>query len=486
MRTYRLIGVFLVIYLTNLSQAFAVGEGSRISMWVSPIRHDFTLERGQTVTKEVSFFNNADVPYNIYVTAEDCVTDDGAGTPKCRENQKSWPDPESVSSWITYDTPESFVVPPHTEKKIQVIVKAPADALPGGHYGAIFFNNPESTDANGNTVKMVKRTGVLLLVNVPGKIIYDTIFWDIGIELSSAPKSQPTDWVSKLKRDFDPRITPPVLVESNFGMNFSIPVTNNGNTHILPVGRIELYDDDILLKRIGKESIRSEEGVLLGEKIVDYLPVNDEAGNVLPSSNRIYTVLWKWFAYEDLEDDKKVIKFLSPSEYYSRKNSDNAWYLLPWEKLKIIDSAKTIKAKIHLEYRKTDWTVEPFDSEQDINVRYSYIDKWINWGALILIATLVFIIWILWVLFRKDEDRVDELEYEVEELEEEIDELEKWRQLAKAALAKKKKSKAVKALDTAEKKVTNTRKKTVKAESTAPVQSEKKPPVKRAKKVTDK
>ena len=58
-------------------------------MGVSPIRYDFTISPGQTVTKEVSFFNNADVPYNIYVTAEDCVTDDGAGTPKCRENQKT-------------------------------------------------------------------------------------------------------------------------------------------------------------------------------------------------------------------------------------------------------------------------------------------------------------------------------------------------------------------------------------------------------------
>jgi hypothetical protein len=56
--------------------------------------------------------------------------------------------------------------------------------------------------------------------------------------------------VSKLKRDLDPRITPPVLVESDFGMNFSIPVTNKGNTHILPVGRIELYDNEVLLKKI--------------------------------------------------------------------------------------------------------------------------------------------------------------------------------------------------------------------------------------------
>lgn len=458
-------------------------------MGVSPIRYDFTISPGQTVTKEVSFFNNADVPYNIYVTAEDCVTDDGAGTPKCRENQKTWPDPESISSWVSYDSPESFVVPPHTEKKLNVILRAPSDALPGGHYGAIFFNNPDGTDASWNTVKMVKRTGILFLVNVPGKIIYDTLFWDIGIELSAAPDSGPTDWVSKLKQELDPRLTPPVLVQSDFGLNFSIPVTNKWNTHILPVGRVELYDNDVLLKRIGKESIRNEDGVLLGEKIVDYLPINDEAGNVLPNSDRVYTVLWKWFAYEDVENGQKIIKFLSPSDYYSQKSGSNAWYLLPWEKLKIVHATKVVKAKIHLEYKKTDGTVEPYDVDQDVVVRYNYIDKWVNWGALLLILALLLVIWILWLLFRRDEEKVDELEEEVEELEDEIDELEKGRRLAKVALAQKKKAKAMKALDTAEKKAVAVKKKaTKKTESVAPKKESapaKKPTTKRAPKVTN-
>lgn len=481
MRITRLLSIILVVTFVFTEQVLAIGEGSRINMGVSPIRYDFTVLPGQSVTKEVSFFNNADTPYNIFLTAEDCVTDDGAGTPKCRQNPKSWPDSESISSWMSYDSPESFIVPPHTEKKLNVIVSAPSDALPGGHYGAVFFNNPGTDATSWNTVKMVKRTGILFLVNVPWKIVYDTIFGDIGIELSAAPVSQPNDWVSKLKRDLDPRLTPPVLVESNFGMNFSIPVTNKGNTHILPVGRIELYDNDILLKKIGKESIRSEDGVLLWEKIVDYLPINDEAGNVLPSSNRIYTVLWKGFAYEEVDNWQKVIKFLSPSDYYSQKSGSNAGYLLPWEKLKVVDATKIVKAKIHLEYRKTDNTVEPFESEQDITVRYSYIDKGINWWALLLIGALLFIIWILWLLFRRDEDRVEELEDEVEVLEDEIDELEKGRRLAKAAIAKKKKAKAVKALDTAEKKVVATRKK-VENKEDAP----KKPPVKRTTKATNK
>lgn len=107
-----------------------------------------------------------------------------------------------------------------------------------------------------------------------------------------------------------------------------------------------------------------------------------------------------------------------------------------------------------------------------------------------MIGLLLFVIWILWLLFRRDEERVEELEDEVEELEEEIDELEKGRMLAKAALAKKKKSKAIKALDTAEKEVIATKKKAVKkvtaTKQEVEAEATKKVPQKRSSKVTNK
>ena len=84
-----------------------------------------------------------------------------------------------------------FSVPARGERKINFSVNPPSDALPGGHYGAIFLNNPESTSADANSVKMVRRAGVLLLVNVPGNLIYDTEIGEIKIEvpdLNSAPE----------------------------------------------------------------------------------------------------------------------------------------------------------------------------------------------------------------------------------------------------------------------------------------------------------
>ena len=134
--------LFFLLALLPIS-LFALGEGSRIDMGVSPIRHEFTVGTGKTITKTITFFNNSDTTYNIYLSAEDCVADDKVGTPKCRAITSTGSDPVSVASWVKFEGATRFSVPAKSERKINFSVTPPKDALPGGHYGAIFLNNPE-------------------------------------------------------------------------------------------------------------------------------------------------------------------------------------------------------------------------------------------------------------------------------------------------------------------------------------------------------
>lgn len=424
--------------------AFALWEWSRIDMGVSPIKHEFSVGTGKTITRTITFFNNSNTTYNIYLTAEDCFADDKAGTPKCRAATIwSGSDSTSLATWVHFEWATRFTVPARWEKKINFSVTPPADAIPGGHYGAIFLNNPEGWDAEGNTVKMVRRAWVLLLVNVPGRLVYDTSLGEIEIEtpLFSAPdesadiiknpRSLPTweAWLKRMMSELDPRLDSPILLDtSDFSVSFTIPVKNSWNIHVLPVGRIELYDEDgTILKSIGKESLKSPEWVFLWEKIVDYLPINDEGGNVLPGSDRIYSVLWRGFAYKTIDWWREVVKFLSPWAYYTSLTENNARVIYPWEKLKIFIASRKIHAKIHLEYLGENNTPVPFDLEKDIYVKYNFIDKGLNLWAILLFVLIVFI---AWRLLRKKEDRI-------EFLEEEVDEFEHAKALAKKALAKK-------------------------------------------------
>lgn len=65
--------------------------------------------------------------------------------------------------------------------------------------------------------------------------------------------------------------------------------------------------------------IKNENGAIIGEKIVDYLPINEENGAILPGTNRIFTMSWNGFAHEYITVSGAVgINFESPGEYYSR------------------------------------------------------------------------------------------------------------------------------------------------------------------------
>ena len=132
------------------------------------------------MTKTITFYNNADVPYVLYLTAEDCQADTLVGTPKCQASPNVTGDPIYASTWINFGSSSNFTVPPKSERQVTFTITAPPNAIPGGHYGAIFFNNPTG-NPNANTVTMLKRIGTLLLITVPGTITYNTVYGSIQV-----------------------------------------------------------------------------------------------------------------------------------------------------------------------------------------------------------------------------------------------------------------------------------------------------------------
>ncbi len=419
----------------------------RIDMGVSPIKYELSVPAGQSSTKTITFYNNSTTQYEIYLSAEDCTADIQVGTPKCRAITATWVDTQSLATWVSFDWPSRFIVPARSEKKISFTITPPTLADPGWHYGAIFLNNLDYGVEGGNAVKMIRRAGVLLLVNIPWKMVYDTKIGDIEIDIpllsawedprmAKLPKWR--RWQEKIMQELDPRFDTPLLFDTDdFVVTFTVPVKNSGNTHILPVGRIEIFDEKgIPLEKIGKESIRTSEWVFLSERIVDYLPINDETSNVLPNSDRLFSVAWRGFAYEIVEWGKVVIKFLSPQAYYSQEETRNASVLMPWEKYRIMPVSRTLKAKMYLEYKWENAEIVPYEKEQDINIHYLSIQKWLNYGAILIIFSIIVAIWLISSL-RRSAKRMELLEEEVEYLEEEVDELEKWKKLAREAIAKK-------------------------------------------------
>jgi hypothetical protein len=186
MKLVSFLSVFLIslsLVLGSISTLSAANEGDRIDMSVSPIRDEFTITGSTSMTRTLQYSNNSDKPYIIYVTVEDCVPSGNYGTPICKLATGSGVNPEFSSTWINVSE-RNFTVPPHTTKMITYSVNAPTGAAPGGHYGAIFFNNPDTNAAAANTVGMIRRIGMLYMMQIPGNIVVDP---NIGAILVDGP-----------------------------------------------------------------------------------------------------------------------------------------------------------------------------------------------------------------------------------------------------------------------------------------------------------
>lgn len=142
MRVLKFLFIFLGISIPM--SLLAIGEGTKINMGISPIRIEASVATGQSISRQITFYNNSTTPYSINLTAEDCFADINYGTPKCRPFVGTGIDGTSLASWIQFTGSDHFTVPAKGEKKITFTINPPLNTLPGGHYGAIFFNNPDT------------------------------------------------------------------------------------------------------------------------------------------------------------------------------------------------------------------------------------------------------------------------------------------------------------------------------------------------------
>jgi hypothetical protein len=459
-----ILSLFVVWFsLLSFNNLYALGEGDRINMAVSPIRDEFNAPAWTAIQRQVTFYNNADVPYSVYITTEDCQPGTNYGTPICQPAGGSGVDLIHSSTWITTNESGLFTIAPNSNRVITYTVNVPSNAPPGGHYGALFFNNPDMT-VSGNAVKMNRRIGMLYLMTVPGDIVVDTDFWDILVDagpggwagsvgptslmtLFSAPRqffdesmkrfmmyfTDPEE-SEKLLNEINPLWEKPTLRDDDFLVTLRIPVENAGNTHVTPTGKIYLYEGDTRLEHIGRQSIVDENGVYLGEKIVDFLPINDEWWNVLPGTDRIFNIDWAWFASDDIDPvtGKHIVRFESPGSYYSRIAWSAGQFLFPWEKLAIRTMNKSLRASVEINYKNPLTQLNEVTTlEIPVPVSYTYVAKTWNWSLMLLILLVTLLI----LTVRRRNHKIHDLEDETHHLEDEIYVLER----ARASMESKKK-----------------------------------------------
>lgn len=236
-----LVGFCLVL---PSSQAIADSAGST-GLTVSPVVDEFNVSPGQSVVRTIKLVNPVAQTITLYPIAYNFTTDNDQGRPTFytdKERSSSY----SMSDWMSFNK-SSFTLAQSQSENVAVTITAPANAEPGGHYGAALFSTEKpQVDANQSQVSVVGLIGTLMLATVPGNI---------------TEKITLSDYSS------------PVFVTKS-PVTFSLTFSNQGNVHVKPVGNIRITN-------------------WLGNATQN-LNVNEGRGNVLPESERRFESTWSF------------------------------------------------------------------------------------------------------------------------------------------------------------------------------------------------
>lgn len=247
----RLFASFAILLLgLGTVPAFAQdsSQGRPNGFKISPVRTELTVDKGSKQTFNVSVNN----PSALTLTSKAIVTnfvgsDDESGSPRLILDENTEAPKNDIRTLID-DIPNFDIAGGGTEE-IEVTVNVPSDANSGGYYGAIRFV-PEGTVTDA-TVGLTASVGTLILITVPGDLVQR-----VDIEQLSAGQKNEND------------VSEPKGFISSGDVQIITRLTNNGDIHSKPFGRIEVKN-------------------MFG-KIVASTELNDTEprGNILPGDTR--------------------------------------------------------------------------------------------------------------------------------------------------------------------------------------------------------
>lgn len=363
----------LILFFVSL---FFVLPSVYANIAISPLKHELTVEQWKTVTKKIKITNDWLNAITLYTSTEDFISWDSSGQPTFLkpEDQNS---PElSLANWVSIEE-NNVTLAMWETREISFNITVPVNWEPGWHYWAIFFSPWIQWDWK---VAFSQRIWVLLLIDVPWEILIDwnlesLKIWNLESDIFQEKKS-----FTNL----------PILFKSNF--------KNNWNIHLKPSWKIELIDENWeTLKNIGKEILSASNWTFIWEKLVDYLPINDFGGSVLPHSDRDFISEWKWFWYTILNEDwTKSVLFKNLTEYYQDKASEKQAYLMFWEQIHSKNVKKKIIAIYNLNYKSKDKEEKQFDKKEEFYVEYNQQYIWFNYYLITII--IVLFSWIIYYI----------------------------------------------------------------------------------------
>lgn len=225
----------------------AVNGGSGTGLKVSPVRTELTIEPGGSQSFDVTVENVStdDTAFKVFIN--DFVVSDKneAGQPSLLMNKDEQAPSHSLKRYVS-SIPDVFI-PGTQTKTVKVTISIPHDAAAGGYYGAVRFAPAEQ--ASGKNVTLSASVASLILVKVPGNIEEKLKISSFDVRSGENAKSASA------------------IFGSPKNLHAITRLTNEGNVHVQPFGKLTLKKDGKVLQSIEVNNTQPR-------------------GNVLPDSTR--------------------------------------------------------------------------------------------------------------------------------------------------------------------------------------------------------
>lgn len=160
-----ILGAFYFINLPGFASA-SISTGIQIS----PVTYNFEIKPGETKSQKVTITNNDTTSLDYIMEVELFSQSDESGVPSFSAVKPS-EGTSTLINWVAFESgSEKGTIEPAKSKEVGFTIGVPANAEPGGHYGAIFARQIKKTATGQTDVSVAARVGTLILISVPGDV----------------------------------------------------------------------------------------------------------------------------------------------------------------------------------------------------------------------------------------------------------------------------------------------------------------------------
>jgi hypothetical protein len=239
-------GLFLLFLFGGLTLLFRPASALAATgpnVTTSPVSVTLSTPPGTTTSTKLALRNNGDAPIGMTLQLDTFSADGSSGQARIQTP----PANDASISWVHFSQ-TSFTTQPNAWSYIQMTINVPKTASLGYYY-AVLFRPSISVSLNGANTNVINGyNAILVLLN--------------AVTPNEHPQLQLAGFSTTRK------------INEYLPVTFSINIRNHGNIYLPPSG-------DVYISRTSSFS-----------KIIDVMSINPGVGNILPGTNRIFSVKW--------------------------------------------------------------------------------------------------------------------------------------------------------------------------------------------------